>query len=188
LPEQNVVPRRDLTLQGMSEVARRAGWHLEDAPTERDTHEDVLEFRWRVDDVSTVTLVKNVALKSSYLVVSAPDPGDVIASISSLVPSLTATEIVNRLQNALSDEERVNALSLVAASGLRHYWADLYEALVSNLRHPSPRVRGAALVAAFHLNWNQLRPIVQQTRETDEDSDVRTLAKTCLALRDWSAG
>jgi hypothetical protein len=172
----------------MSEVARRAGWHLEAAPSDHTEHEDILEYRWKVDDVATVTLVKSVALTSPYLVVSAPNPGEVIASISSLVPFFTVAEIVDRLVHAESTDEKVTALSLVAATGLRDYREDLYRTLLARLRDPSARVRVAALLAASQLNWKQLRPTVEQASESDADADVRALGSNFLGLTDWSDG
>ena len=169
-------------------MARRAGWTLEAAPDDSVLHEDVVEYRWKVADTAMITLVKNLALDRPYLVVSGPDPDDLIASVSRLIPSYTVADIMERLAVVDSTEEKLEALQLVAAVGLHDYRKDLYDALVTLMGDQNARVRVAALFAGFQLNWKQLRPMVEQIHASDEDSDLRALSGSLLRLTDWSAG
>lgn len=188
MPDQNLVPRRPMTIEEMEEIARGAGWRVEADPAESDMDEDVSEHRWRVDKQTTITLVRSVALEWPYLVVSGPNPDEVIAVLSPLVPTFTVADILERLATAESTPEKVEALHLLAAIGLRHHRDDVYRPLVTYMDDPNARVRVAALYAAFQLNWKQLRPHVQNMRESDEDSDLRVLSSNLVKLTDWSAG
>lgn len=187
MPEITAVPRGRLSVQEMSRLADRLGWKS-DLITESAGGEDLLRHRWRVDSHSTITLVQSAALDLNYLRISASDSDEVLAAITKYLPCYTTEDIIEFLHRASTEEDRVEALSLLAAARLPTYREDVYRLVVECISDPSAVVRVAALMAAFNLNWHDLLEPVTHASQYDESENVRSLSWNYIGLTDWSGG
>lgn len=186
MSELHVVPRGDVSLEQVVDLARTARWKI-DRKSIRDAEgEEAPVYRFRPDAGSTVTLVKSAALHRDYFVVAAPDPERPAHQIRDRFPCYDIYEIRQALVDATSDQEMKDAFRLLGAAAPSHYDDVAFQALQQGLRTREDGVRLAAVVTAYHLGWAQLRPLVQQAKESDESDLVRSLSSNLLLLSTWS--
>jgi hypothetical protein len=187
MTELNLVPHGPVAFELMREFADQLGWKVDRRSLKRAEHSDSPEYVWKFRGGS-VTLVKNSALRRDYFVVDAVDPAAVAAEIRSRIPCVEPGDAVAALVQASSPDERIDALHLIAAAAPADYDHAVFQAVVDNAGQPQPLVRLAAVVAASHLRWRQLRGMVERLSDSDESDPLSSLSHNVLYLTSWSRG
>ncbi|MFF3868982.1 hypothetical protein [Micromonospora sp. NPDC001898] len=189
MAEINLVPRDAVSFEEFSQFAQRRGWEIDQRSVRAARHEESPEFLWRAGGDVTVRLVQSASLDHSYLVVAGDEPGPSADAVREEFPSYALAEIVERLSEARSDEDRRAALRLVAATGVAGFDQTIYDAVRAGLEDSDPLVRLAALAAAFHLRWQQFSPLVERVSESPEAGEnIRNVAGNLLGLTHWDRG
>lgn len=187
MTEVNMVPREEVSFDAMAAFADRMKWKINRKSVSAAENEESPEFIWRLRR-GTVSLVKNSTLMRDYFVIDSPDQDDVTAAIQAEFPCYDLSEIVARLVNATSSDERIAALHLVAAAAPRSYDETIFHSIERNAEESQPKVRLAAVVAANHLSWKHLRSVVEQRCESDESEVLRDVCWNLLYLSSWARG
>ncbi|MGA3525524.1 hypothetical protein [Melissospora conviva] len=187
--EINLVPRGEVTFEGFSRFARDHGWRIDDRAIQAAAEEESPEFVWQAGEGGRVRLIQSATLGRSYLVVSGDDATVLAAPIRDAFPVFSEAEIVNLLDAARSDDDRIAALGLAAAAGFARYDDRVYKAVRAAMEETDALVRLAALTAAFYLRWRQFEPLVERLGESaDASENVRITARNLLGLTYWDRG
>ncbi|SCL54375.1 hypothetical protein GA0070604_2983 [Micromonospora eburnea] len=189
MAEINLVPRDRTTFEDFSRFARDRGWQLDQRSVRAARGEESPEFLWRTDNGSTVRLIQSAPLDLSYVVVAGDERDRLADEVRERFPAFSWPEIIERLSEARSDEERIAAFRLVAATESADYDPTVYGAVRTGLDDSDPLVLLAALGAAFYLRWRQFEPLVRRVSESPQVSEnVRVTAGNLLGLTLWDRG
>lgn len=185
----HLVFRVAVSFEDMSRFARSCGWRINQQSVRAAWTDESPEFLWHVDDGQTVRLVRSSTLGYCYLVLVGDEPGNVAALVRDAFPIFPEMEILARLSAARSPDDRIASLHLTAAAAIPTYNPTIHEAVQACLQDSDQLVALAALAAAFHLRWRQLKPLVQRLSTSPTTAEnVRVVASNLLGLARWDRG
>lgn len=188
MAEVNVVLRGEVSFEAMSEYAQAQGWKLDKKSVDASEGEESPEYIWRVRKGTKVTLVQSRPLHRDYLVLEAPQPEEISKALRLQFPSYETSEVPAKLATAHSEEEKIDALHTVAATGLREYHDTVYKAVEQSMHDSDSLVRLAAVTAAFYLRWKQFKPLLMRISETDDSDNLRATSANLLGSTHWDLG
>jgi HEAT repeat protein len=100
------------------------------------------------------------------------------------LPVFTQDELLAAYDQAADPEGRANALLGAAISSGRKYDEPVFRRIVEALRDRDRRVRLAAVYAISYSPWPEYIPVLREVAAEDADDEVRTHARTMLAVLD----
>ncbi|WP_315098333.1 HEAT repeat domain-containing protein [uncultured Cellulomonas sp.] len=153
-------------------LAGSRGWVLRGLvdPTADEPYEEI----WRAPG-GAVHYVEDDRLGVASVVVLGDDAEALAAEVTGGLDTLGTAEAMAWFAVAVTDEQRRQAVSHVAATAER-VDPGVVSVLEEALTDPSPRVRRAALYAAAHLSWPEVLPAVAGMVSGDPDPDLRAWA------------
>jgi hypothetical protein len=171
----------------MSEFAKTMKWKIDKKSARLAENQESPRVNWRVNN-GTVTLVKNSTLRNDYFVIKGTVDSEVAPRIQDRFPCYELAQIVSAVAQPTSEDQRVDALYLVAAAAPSDYDETIFRAISESADHSHSKVRLAAVVAARYLGWTQLRPVVEERSESDTSEVVRDLSWNALVTSSWDRG
>jgi hypothetical protein len=157
-------------------IVERYAWSYENETRWLSTR----ELHARVDGANQFRVGGSADFGVQYCAFAGNDAAAFAILFSTLVPFLSADDLVQAARGAATDAERaVAAWALGAGTPLPSDFAIHY--LRRCIRHDAPNVRRAAVEGMAIAGWPTFVPDLRATAETDQDPEVRATAVQAAA-------
>lgn len=165
-------------------LARRNGLRLIDKIEKAERSPMALqEIFTNIDNTVGIHYIEDGLSEIPYIQISGPQLDYYSRVIEQGLPVYSRDELFFTWDTANSIDDKIDAVLRlgIAASGQP---SDPYLSRIrQGLEDAAPEVRSAALVAFSYNLWDSLKPVIEQIRDQDSDSDARDRAR--LVLDTW---
>lgn len=174
---KRIIPAGEVTLDDVAALASRKNWpYLGDRPGSMVPGH---EWIWTTPDRQTaIAYVDDQAIDLRYLAIQGARRTEVANEVRAELTIVDKETVLGILRSAQNEDDLAGSLYLTGAFA-NELDQDVLEAIESGLRHPSPRVRQAAIFAALMAEWQELEASLERL-QSDGDQNVQETAKTAL--------
>jgi hypothetical protein len=155
------------------------GWRLHDR-VERSEMAPFEEIWLLPGDRGAVHYIEDHLLGVPYAVVTGGDEEAVAADITSGVATISLEQALEMVRWAKTSDERIDAVSFLAAAAPVEADPDAVEAFAALFRDPEPDVRQAAVFASSYPSWRELDEALEQMQRVDPEARLREAAAQAL--------
>lgn len=187
LIEVRIVPKGEVSFEFASEIADRLNWESDDRATRDAQREESEEFVWD-SCASKISLIKDYVLHCDYFTVRGAAADSIARSIQGCLSCYSLSEILEIANQATTQDEQISALRLIASAAPANYDGGIFRVVRENGEDSRAPVRLAAVLAASHLRWEQLRPLVERIAGSDPAEALRDFSWNVLHLTQWDRG
>lgn len=172
--------RRRIALRGLVDrddfcaFCESRGWrYVEGHPGDAETPEEDV---WLTDDDVEVHWMADPTIHATYILVIGEDVFQTETAVRLAFDFWTPEEAASTVLETPDWDDRVLALSLVAASAGDSFNQPIFDAILAGLSDDNESVRLKAALTSFYARWIELLPALRERAEKDPDDDVRRVA------------
>ena len=168
-----------VTPQSFTAFCQSQGWRYLGGSSPADTGEPS-EHVWLAEDSVEVHWLSDNVIHRIYAVLLGEETFRVETRIRIAFESYGIEEAARKFTSATTWEERVLALSLVAATAPENFYQPTFDSIMAGLNDAHPVVRHQAVLAVFYASWPEYVPELRYRSTHDEDEKVRETAAIAL--------
>jgi hypothetical protein len=164
---------------GFPEFIASTGWEfLYTIPPGDST---TTESAWRIDPDHTFHYFECANYPVEYCLVAGPRYAEVLTQVSTRLDFMDVDDLISAFDRSLTaDDLEVTTFTLGLTAG-RIPEAPIYERIRGAMHHELPRIRLAAIDAAFVTGWDLFREDLKKLSTEDSDFVVRQTATNAIA-------
>jgi hypothetical protein len=176
-PVQDAFERQE----DLSGVAWQQDWELCEI-NKRGEHNPFSKGWMTEDEKSGITYIENHLIDIPYIVIRGENQQHISEVLSKKFEFYTLEELQDFIySNPENDVLLARAISLFdVALGKSSFNEKFFRVYEFCLTHPIANVRRAAMFATSGVGWPEFRPILENIRDNDSDSELRGYANTTL--------